>query len=270
LLEKYQVTDQILGEGACSEVRLGKRKSDGVEVAIKIMTGQTCEIVPHGTWSQIPKTINQCASNKTIKLLEHFSDDEGVYFVLERLVGTLAKTAIANPKEWTSCDARTVIHQVLEALEVVHSHDLVHGDISPSNILVEKEDCSVIKLGGFSKSVPASSPYCGAWCSSRFKSPEVLQKKSGGKPTDMWGLACISFLLLSGTLPHQQLVAGNWEMPESLKDDQQGQDFLKGVLQIDPAKRLTVQQAIAHPWLKATGEEKVVVKDFCRALSSTL
>lgn len=70
--------------GACSEVRAGVAKSDGTKVAIKLITGQTCEIVPRSNWSQIAVNLRKCASPKIVKLLDNFEDDEGVYLVEER------------------------------------------------------------------------------------------------------------------------------------------------------------------------------------------
>jgi hypothetical protein len=89
--------------GACAQVRAGKCKKTGifsalfaihflcsqalgVDVAVKIINGTICEIVPADLWSQIAKQLRTCQSEFIMPLLDDYADENGVYLVLERYV----------------------------------------------------------------------------------------------------------------------------------------------------------------------------------------
>ena len=127
--------------GACSEVRAGTLKSDGTLVAVKIITGQLCEIVPRSNWSTIATNLRKCASDRVVKLLDNFEDDEGVYLVLERFGCKLSQcsslripftlvSALQSVPQWNAGNANHIVAQILEATQTVHAAGLIHGDIS--------------------------------------------------------------------------------------------------------------------------------------------
>ena len=101
--------------------------------------------------------------------------------------------------------------------------------------------------------------------------PEILQGRPHGKPVDLWSLGVVLFMLLGGYPPfyepeddqktmfrkivnaEYEFHAENWaEVSEEAKD------LIRGLLTLDPRKRLTVDQALEHPWLRKSREELVV------------
>jgi len=263
---KYSLSDKILGEGACSMVRLGHLGK--TEVAVKITTNQLCEIVPRSCWSQLPKHLALCASKHVVKLLDSYEDDEGIYLVLERLPGTLAQVLLASPRAWSVSDARSVIKQLLEAIKHVHDCGLIHGDISPNNILAV-DSTPTIKLGGFAKSVKFNqSGQAGTWLSQRYKSPEARDKKPCGQTVDIWGVGIICYLLVSGKLPFDSSPNISWSAPPSIGSNGNAKAFLSSLLQVDPQKRLTAVNALNHPWIQSDDDSTTEVTDFCSLLKS--
>ncbi|XP_061547219.1 peripheral plasma membrane protein CASK isoform X20 [Phycodurus eques] len=97
--------------------------------------------------------------------------------------------------------------------------------------------------------------------------PEVVKREPYGKPVDVWGCGVILFILLSGCLPFYgtkerlfeavckgkckssdifaQMNPRQWsQISESAKD------LVRRTLMLDPAERITVYEALNHPWLK--------------------
>jgi calcium/calmodulin-dependent serine protein kinase len=84
------------------------------------------------------------------------------------------------------------------------------------------------------------------------------------KPADIWSAGALLHLLISGTLPfvgtkerlYNQILETGVELNSSLWKNQIGpdaKDLVRNMLHQDQEKRLTIQEVLAHPWLKVSG-----------------
>ena len=89
--------------------------------------------------------------------------------------------------------------------------------------------------------------------------PEVLRKKYD-KSCDLWSVGVIAYILLCGYPPfngatndetHSCVLKGRYHFPREDWNDisREAMDFIVRLLQSDPRKRMTVEQAINHPWI---------------------
>ena len=94
-----------------------------------------------------------------------------------------------------------------------------------------------------------------------YVAPEVLKKDPYSFPCDLWSLGCITFALISGTLPFdsgnptetvQSTVNDPLYFEKSLWHNVSDlvKDFIAGLLIKSPEDRMTIEQAIDHPWLQ--------------------
>ncbi|MBN3323586.1 KCC1B kinase, partial [Atractosteus spatula] len=166
---------------------------------------------------------------------------------------------------YTERDASHVIRQVLDAVQYLHELGIVHRDLKPENLLYDTpfEDSKiVISDFGLSKMEEqgALSTACGT---PAYVAPELLEQKTYGKEVDLWAVGVISYILLCGYPPfydendtklYQQIVKAEYEFDSPYWDDisESAKDFISHLLQRDPEKRFTCEQALRHPWISGS------------------
>jgi len=150
---------------------------------------------------------------------------------------------------------------MLLALNYIHSHGIVHRDIKLENFLYDSKGSSHLKLidFGFSKMWDPNIRMHVSCGTLAYVAPEVLER-SYTSQCDMWSLGVIVFILLAGYMPFaggnqqvqsRKIAEGNYTLrPERWNSvSKDATDFTKALLQVDPAKRLTAQTALEHPWI---------------------
>jgi serine/threonine protein kinase len=93
---------------------------------------------------------------------------------------------------------------MISAIEYCHQHKIVHRDIKPENIIINNENVQLIDFD-LAIEVPSSCPtqmYFSLVCGSiPYIPPEFMTQSMYGFPTDCWGIGCILYLLLVGSMP---------------------------------------------------------------------
>ena len=86
--------------------------------------------------------------------------------------------------------------------------------------------------------------------------PEILRNKGYSLNVDLWSAGVVLFAMLYGTVPfkaqsmeelHALILKGKYLLKEDIS--QEARDMLRGLLEINPKKRLTIKQIYQHPWL---------------------
>lgn len=124
------------------------------------------------------------------------------------------------------------------------------------------DDCN-IKLADFGYAVqvwpdePGLRSQCGTPC---YIAPEILKREYYGKPVDMWSAGVVLYILLCGYAPFydedqrrlfEKIKRGQYCFDEDAWGDisREAKDLIAGLLQLDPANRLTAAEALRHPWV---------------------
>ena len=134
----------------------------------------------------------QGGSSPVVRMLEHFKFRQHTCVVLELLHINLYEFLAA--RKFTSTplvSVRYIARQLVEALLYLKRIGIVHCDIKPENILLERPDSLNVKLIDF-----GSACYAGravyTYVQSRFyRAPEVMLGIGYSHPIDMWSLACV-------------------------------------------------------------------------------
>ncbi|KAL0239260.1 hypothetical protein PCE1_004948 [Barthelona sp. PCE] len=154
--------------------------------------------------------------------------------------------------------AKNYTRQILQGLEFLHAHRIIHRDIKGANILVTPEGC--VKLADFGASVKlgtGSIDHRSLHGSPYWIAPEVVLQSGHGRKADIWSLGATVLEMLTGKPPYSNynpmaalLRIGRGEKPEIPKDlPRYAREFLMECLQVDPDDRPTASILLQHEWL---------------------
>ncbi|XP_075466775.1 calcium/calmodulin-dependent protein kinase type II subunit gamma isoform X11 [Ascaphus truei] len=207
--------------------------------------------------------IQSCALS-AVRLHESISEEGFHYLVFDLVTGGELFEDIVAREYYSEADASHCIHQILESVNHIHQHDIVHRDLKPENLLLaSKCKGAAVKLADFGLAIEVQGDqqaWFGFAGTPGYLSPEVLRKDPYGKPVDIWACGVILYILLVGYPPfwdedqhklYQQIKAGAYDFPSPEWDTvtPEAKNLINQMLTINPAKRITADQALKHPWV---------------------
>jgi hypothetical protein len=105
-----------------------------------------------------------------------------------------------------------------------------------------------------------------------YTAPEIVKDERYSKSVDMWALGCVLYTLLCGFPPFydesiqaltEKVARGQYTFLSPWWDDtsKSAQDLVSHLLTVNPDKRYTIEQFLAHPWIRQTSEETQAAAD---------
>ena len=134
-----------------------------------------------------------------VRVFDLCHDGDLWFFTMQLIVGPTAKTWSSTSHEPTA--ALRIIDGCCAALEHAHSLGILHGDLKPTNVLIaEHGKANLIDFGSLPES-GGPSPAAGLrdrTATPAFASPQILMGREAEQRDDVFGIACLSYALLSG------------------------------------------------------------------------
>nr|XP_055033143.1 calcium/calmodulin-dependent protein kinase (CaM kinase) II gamma 1 isoform X12 [Misgurnus anguillicaudatus] len=261
--DEYQLYEE-LGKGAFSVVRRCVKKSNGQEYAAKIINTKKLSARDHQKLEREARICRLLKHPNIVRLHESISEEGFHYLVFDLVTGGELFEDIVAREYYSEADASQCINQILESVNHIHQHDIVHRDLKPENLLLaSKMKGAAVKLADFGLAIEVQGDqqaWFGFAGTPGYLSPEVLRKDPYGKPVDIWACGVILYILLVGYPPfwdedqhklYQQIKAGAYDFPSPEWDTvtPEAKNLINQMLTINPAKRITAEQALKHPWV---------------------
>jgi len=295
ILERYDL-HETMGQGTFSTVKRCVCKETGDEFAIKIIDKSRFFHIDK-TREQIKREVDilkQIKHPYIISIHDVIETDRWLYIVLELATGGDLFRSLESRAKFSETDAKRIFKQILEGLKYLHNEKATaHRDLKPENILLaDKTENSDIKITDFGLARMTThhgrtmTTMCGT---PEYVAPEILFSSTNstkeadgyGVEVDMWSVGALLYILLSGTLAfhaptkvllYHAIRKGKFSFPEerwkNVSDS--AKDLITKLIVVDAKKRLTVNEALCHPWISGDSEKQSSPLEIQDALKFTM
>ncbi len=203
--ERYEVIEE-LGRGGMGKVyRVIDNKIDE-EVALKLLKPEIASDEMNIKRFRNELKYARKISHNNVCRMYHLGEADGAQFItMEYVPGEDLKATIRRVGPLSTGKAVIIIKQVCEGLAEAHSHDVVHRDLKPHNIMIDKNGNARIMDFGIVRSLRTEGiTQSGVMIGTpTYMSPEQAEGKAATPLSDIYSLGVILFELLTGRVPFE-------------------------------------------------------------------
>lgn len=262
--QRYSIFEPI-GVGTTSVVYRAVRKSNGEDVALKIL--RTSDDDERGDFVRNEyNLLKQLAHPHIIRVFDfHPASDGRSTLVMELFKGASLQQAVKRTPggHFSELVARHLALQLLSAIDFLHQRRILHRDVKVQNVLVS-EDLQCLKLIDFNTAHHLAAGRALTMTGTRqFAPPEVIMGESPSESSDVWSSGLCLYFMLSGKFPHHSEQCPSLEDfatsvvasrtvslsgPEWLSVSDACKHVLLRFLEVDKARRPAAMTLLQDPW----------------------
>eukprot|EP01029_Cantina_marsupialis_P004278 TRINITY_DN1430_c1_g2_i1.p1 TRINITY_DN1430_c1_g2~~TRINITY_DN1430_c1_g2_i1.p1 ORF type:complete len:1159 (+),score=305.50 TRINITY_DN1430_c1_g2_i1:80-3556(+) len=253
----------LLGAGAFGQVYLGLHQGTGELIAVKMVHMISHDQSSQTQFEELEQEIRLMKSLEHPNIVKYFGSKqttEAFEIYMEYIPGGTLRSLLKKFGKFNEVLIKVYTKQILEGLDYLHRHRVLHRDIKGANILVDSS--GICKLSDFGASRILNKITAGQQASMRgtpyWMAPEVVNQQSPGRQADIWSVGCTIIEMATGQPPFSefnQIVAlmkiASIKEPPALPDGISPllTDFLSVCLKIDPKQRSNARTLLNHPFL---------------------
>ncbi|CAD8184898.1 unnamed protein product [Paramecium octaurelia] len=212
--------------------------------------------------------LSQLKHPNIVRYHRTFESKRRLYFILSYIEGkTLQQYIEDGSVRFSEKECIALIRQLVDILSYLHSNRIIHRDIKPDNMIIDKNlNLTLIDFGlsFITTQQITTHQNCGTLI---YMAPEVLMKKEYFKSVDIWSCGIIQYQLLKNCHPFwKNQKKDNYikQMSIPQKVDFSGMSkaaisFFEKTAAFEPEARITAEQALLHPWITCQQSETQIM-----------
>jgi eukaryotic-like serine/threonine-protein kinase len=202
---RYYMLEE-LGKGGMGQVYKALDREIDEKIALKLLNPGIAAYC--NTIERFPSELRAAVqlSHKNICRIYHIGNDEGRHYItMEYVCGEDLKSMIRMMGRLSPGQAVSIAEQICEGLAEAHRLGVVHRDLKPQNIMIDREGSVKIMDFGIARSFAAKGMAgAGAMIGTpEYMAPEQVEGKEAGEGTDIYALGIILFEMLTGSVPFE-------------------------------------------------------------------
>ncbi|KAI8918663.1 kinase-like domain-containing protein, partial [Powellomyces hirtus] len=252
----YYDLEKNVGEGNFAKVRLATHTLTGEKVAVKIIDKSKLDKTTSKKLFREVRIMKLLSHPHIVRLYEVIDTPKELYLIMEYASGGEIFDYLVAHGRMKEKEARRHFRQIVGAIDYCHSLHVIHRDLKAENLLLDGNMNVKIADFGFSNQF-SPGQRLNTWCGSPpYAAPELFQgKEYSGPEVDIWSLGVVLYVLVCGALPfdgstlaklRSRVLAGKFKVPFYMSTD--CERLVKRMLQLDPSKRITLDQVQTDKW----------------------
>jgi tRNA A-37 threonylcarbamoyl transferase component Bud32 len=203
LSERYRV-EETLGEGGMARVYRGTDQVLGRTVAIKVLAdrhaGDDKFVTRFRREAQAAAALNH---PNVVSVFDTGDDGQAHYIVMEYVEGETLADLLRRERPLDPGLAARIAEEVATALHAAHDRQLVHRDVKPGNVMIDREGRIKVMDFGIARAaaddtLTATGTVLGT---ASYLSPEQARGDPVDARSDIYSLGCVLYEMLSGRAP---------------------------------------------------------------------
>ncbi|XP_073957230.1 PAS domain containing serine/threonine kinase [Choristoneura fumiferana] len=256
---KHYVTLKQIGKGAYGCVKMAYRRSDRLLAVAKFILKEKVGAqfwVDGPDGRRVPLELSLLMTLKhpnIVSVLDMFENEKYFQMVMEKHgAGMDLFEFIERRPTLDEPLLSYIFRQIGQAVEYLHSLNILHRDIKDENVIIDnKFHVKLIDFGSatFMSKDTLFSTFYGT---TEYCSPEVLAgNKYAGPELEMWSMGITLYVLVYFVNPFSDIedtIQGPLVLPQPVSEELE--QLVRWMLCKEPTARCTVQQLMAHPWIR--------------------
>ena len=265
-LEFYDLK-RMLGEGSYAKVHLGVSALCGKKVAIKLY--EKAKIKTRSSSERIFTEIGilrRMNHRNIVNFIEIFQNPKYIFIVLEYANGGDLLNYLKTKGKFKESEYRKILQQIIDALEYIHEHRILHRDIKLDNVLLTKSGLVKICDFGISRKMYRNDPVYEHIGTPAYIAPEIVKEKGySGFGADIWSLGVMTYMALTGNVPfkgntieelHQSILKKEVTFTDKTNLSAPMKKAIRGMLIKDPRRRMSLKDICKILDLRPTLNQK--------------
>ncbi len=203
---------EYIGGGADAHVYLVHENNTGEKIAVKRFLLESKD-----EFDNEVRYLNMFRdSNFIVQIYSSYEDDKYAYITMELCETSVSKYLRKLEKDNTPIDtflAKRIIHNMFAGLDIIHEHNIIHGDIKPGNLLFAN---NTVKIIDFCTAIHEDEVTPKLFGTFLYTAPEILIVSPYNTRADIWSAAISAFEIVTGHILFDAYNENDFEYGEEL------------------------------------------------------